>query len=111
MILAVVSQKMPSSSRSSKKEEVQLSPMGQTNHGIPKTYRATVEPSDVLRDSRATRDPEHLQHTKKCQYLFFRSNRASNIFNVFLPISRINFPGTTETRMIAQATCMKTEMT
>ena len=35
-------------------KEVQLSPMGQTNHGIPKTCQATVEPSNVLRDSRDT---------------------------------------------------------
>ena len=92
------------------KQDVQLSLMEQTNHETPMTSRATVEPSNVLRDAHATLYPENLQHIGKMPILFFRSNRASNTFIVSLPISSINFPGTTETRMIAQAPCIKRVM-
>ena len=43
----------------------------------------------------------------KIPILFSRSNRASNTFNVSLPISCFNFPGTTETRMIAEGPVYK----
>ena len=83
---------------------------GQVNHETHMTNRATVEPSNVLRDSRATHYPVKLPAPGKMPQLFFSKNRASSTFNVSLPISSINFPGTTETRMIAQAPCIKTGM-
>ena len=78
-----------------------VSLMGQTNHETPMTNRATVEPSSVLRDSRATIYPVNRQHLEKCRY------GSSN--QIVLSLS-INFPGTTETRIIAQAPCVKTGM-
>ena len=50
------------------KQGVQLSPMGQMNHETPMTVMATVEPSNVLRDSRATLYPANRQHLEKYQY-------------------------------------------
>ena len=44
-----------------------------------------------------------ISSTREIPILFFRSNRASNTCSVSLPIKSINFPGTTETHMTAQA--------
>ena len=37
------------------------------NHETPKTNQATVEPSNVLRDTRAILHPVNRQHLEKCQ--------------------------------------------
>ena len=43
---------------------------------------------------------------RKMLMLLLKPNRASNTLKVSLPISSINFPGNTETRMTAQAPCI-----
>ena len=69
VILAIVSRKMPHSSRSSEKREVPQSSDGtKTNHGTPKTNQATMEPSGVPHDFLATLYPENLKHPEKFQY-------------------------------------------
>ena len=89
--------------------EVPRSLMGQTNHETPRTIQATMEPSSDLRGFLATFCLQNLQHLKH-PMLFFRSQRAAKTFSVSVPINIISFPGTTETRLNAQAPCIKTGM-
>ena len=84
-------------------QQVPKSPMGQTNHETPKTNQATVEPSGVLRDFLATLCRESLQHPKMSNVIL-----QVQIVLPTLSACLCQSAGTTETRMTAQAPCIKT---
>ena len=90
------------------KTRVPRSLMGQTNHETPKTIQAIMEPSSDLRAFLATLCPQNLQHVEKSNVILLAKSCFQNFLS--LPINNIRFPGTTGTRMVAQAPGIKTGM-